>query len=92
MITGLLFKQLPKASKPIAGTLTCNEKRMIWWDDPAATTGKVLAEIINPEVVFASTHGIYFKGFEPCGTDKTGRQIAKYQEWWITPNNQQTNQ
>lgn len=86
MINGQLQKQLPKPSKPIEGIATCHEKRLLWWDDPTATTGKILAEIRNPEIMSASTHGIHFRGFEPSGFDNSGREILKYQEWWITPN------
>jgi hypothetical protein len=85
MITGKLQKQLPKPSKPINGTMTCYEKRLLWWDDPTTTMGRILAEIRTPEIISASTHGIYFRGFEPSGVDKSGREILKYQEWWITP-------
>lgn len=85
MITGRLQKQLPKPSKPIVGAMTCHDKRALWWDDPSTSNGKILAEIRNPEIVSSSTHGIHFRGFEPSGTDKTGREVLKYQEWWITP-------
>jgi len=86
MITGRLQKQLPKPSKPIGGTMTYHEKRLLWWDDPTTTMGRILAEIRNPEIMSASTHGIQFRGFEPSGIDKSGREVLKYQEWWITPN------
>jgi hypothetical protein len=86
MITGRLRKQLPKPSKPIDGTMTCHDKRLLWWDDPTTTMGRILAEIRNPEIMSASTHGIQFRGFEPSGIDKSGREVLKYQEWWITPN------
>jgi len=86
MITGRLQKQLPKPSKPINGTMTCHDKRLLWWDDPTTTMGRILAEIRNPEIMSASTHGIQFRGFEPSGIDKSGREVLKYQEWWITPN------
>ncbi len=85
MIAGRLQKQLPKPLKPIRGVMTCNGKQMYWWDDPTTASGNVLAEIRNPQIVSASTRGIMFSGFEPSGIDKAGREILKYQEWWITP-------
>jgi hypothetical protein len=85
MITGRLQKTLPKQSKPIDGAMTSNEKRMLWWDDPSKVDGRILAEIRNPEIMSASKYGIQFRGFEPSGIDKSGREILKYQEWWITP-------
>ena len=86
MIKGRLQKQLPKPSKPINGTMTSDKKRMIWWDDPTTASGRILAEIRNPEIMSASTHGIQFSGFEPSGIDRSGREVLKYQEWWITTN------
>ena len=85
MISGRLQKQLPKPSKPINGAMTSDNKRLIWWDDPTTVLAKILAEIRNPEIMSASTYGIQFRGFEPSGIDKSGREVLKYQEWWITP-------
>lgn len=85
MIAGLLQKQLPKPSVAQHGVLTCQNALMRWWDDPTTTTGKIISELENPEILSASTHGVHFRGFEPSGTDKSGRKIMKYQEWWITP-------
>jgi hypothetical protein len=65
--------------------MTCDDKRLMWWDDPTRTSGKILSELRNPEIVSASTHGIMFRGYEPSGTDNAGREVLKYQEWWITP-------
>jgi len=80
-----MHKQKPKALPPIEGVMTCHEKRLIWWDDAASTQGKKLAEMIHPEIISASTYGVLFRGFEPRGVDKLGREILEYQEWWITP-------
>jgi hypothetical protein len=85
MIKGQLQKQLPKPSKPILGAMTCHDKQLFWWDDPTAPIGRILTQMRNPEIVSANSHGIHIKGYEPSGIDKSGREVLKYQEWWITP-------
>jgi len=85
MITGYLYKQYPKPSKkPIYGTVSCDQKRMFLWENLESKNTHILAELRVPEIVHASTKGVLFRGFEPYGFDKTGREITKYQEWWIT--------
>jgi len=92
MISGLLNRGFPKPksgklfSKLLSGVLTFEHKRMLWWDDPTKEDGKILAELCNPEIKTISTFGIHICGFEPAGIDKAGREILKYQEWWITKN------
>jgi hypothetical protein len=74
-----LFKQRPKPPKvPITGYFTVGDKKAQFW-----TNGARIYELYFPEIVHASSIGIYLKGFEPAGADKTGREITKYQEWWI---------
>ena len=88
MIKGKLFKQQPIPSKPvvgIAGMLTADGNDLKWWNDCTSVNGKVLAELRKAEIQAASSHGILFRGYEPAATDKHGREVLKYQEWWITP-------
>ncbi len=59
---------------------------MFFWDDPTAHNGRVLAQLEKPEIIFISTTGLMFKGYEPDGVDKTGRKKFKYQEWFIAFN------
>jgi hypothetical protein len=56
-----------------------------WWDDPTSDHARLLAELRHAEIVSASSHGIMLKGYEPAGVDRHGREVMKYQEWWITP-------
>ena len=79
-----LYKQLPKpAKKPIEGQITAHHKNMDFWTPNAGGDGKIAASLSHPEIVYATSHGIYLKGYEPSGVDKTGREVVKYQEWWI---------
>ncbi len=86
MIKGKLHKQHPNLkSKPIVGMLTADGSELKWRDDCTVSSGKVLAELKKAELVSASSYGIEFRGYEPAAPDKHGREVLKYQEWWITP-------
>lgn len=85
MNMGLMQKRLSRPSVPQCGVMTCQGGVMRWWDDPTSAAGKILAVLRNPEMISASTKGIHFRGFEPSGVDRGGREVLKYQEWWITP-------
>ena len=85
---GKLYKQKPIPTKPgsgIVGMLTADGNELIWWSDCTAARGKVLAKLKKAEIVSASSYGIEFRGYEPAAPDKHGREVLKYQEWWITP-------
>ena len=84
MIKGNLNKAFPKTNKLVPGQATFSHNRMIWWDDLSIVSATILAELRNPEIVFASSRLVQWRGFEPAGVDKSGREILKYQEWFIT--------
>ena len=78
-----LYKQRPKpAKKPIIGQFTVNNKVADFWT-PDASKGSRVAELRYPEIVHSSSLGIFLKGWEPTGIDKTGREVTRYQEWWM---------
>ena len=81
----ILRKQLPKKEKNgttgilSIDTSTLVNKRTAYFLDEQE---RCVATLNNPEVVWINPHGIYLKGYEPDGVDKTGRQKYKYQEWF----------
>jgi hypothetical protein len=85
MITGTLRKQKPKPGAAIIGMMTADSNNLQWWDDSTQRHGRIMAELRKAEIQSASSHGISIKGYEPAGVDRHGREILKYQEWWLTP-------
>ena len=78
-----LYKQHPKPPKqPIIGQFAVHNKVADFWT-PDATNGSRVAELRFPEIVHASSEGIFLRGWEPTGADKTGRETTQYQEWWM---------
>ena len=83
MITGTLFKQLPKPKKVgIKGVLTGDERGMYWWTDPTDDNGHVQASIFNYRIFKISSKGIHVVGYEDQSA-KHGSMIRCYQEWNI---------
>ena len=82
---GNLYLQMPRPRKKLlAGSISADKTDLSWWDDQSKADGRVLAELLKAEIVFANRYGIKFKGYEPTGHDKAGRPTFKYQEWFIS--------
>lgn len=66
------------------GVLTVQDKVALFFSDDAGLNSKLLGTLEHPEIIFMNSVGILIKGFEPCGSDKSGRQKFNYQEWYCT--------
>lgn len=90
MLTGRfkLFIQFPKPSKkPVEGTfcaagLSGKPVEALFCTGDAGKDDVIVAKLERPEVVYANTHGIMFRGYEPTGADRSGVPTFRYQEWW----------
>lgn len=81
-----IYRQFPDRQKAkdekvtVLGELTVIDKLAIMFEPDG---GSEICRILHPEIVHASSSGIFLKGMEVSGFDRKGRLRYNYQEWWL---------
>lgn len=66
------------------GILTIHNKEAMFFENKAGQYDKLLGRLKEPEVVSINSFGIFLKGYELVGFDKTGKEKYKYKEWYCS--------
>jgi hypothetical protein len=81
-----VYLQKPKpCKKAIIGSLCLanhDHRLQLWSNIEDVNEARIEYELLYPELVFANSHGIMLKGYEPTQVTKTGLEKTTYQEWW----------
>lgn len=74
-----VYLQRPKtAKKALRGVVSITKGVAMLFDDE----DRLLVELHKPEVDHMSSEGIFFRGFQPNGSDRRGTPRFLFQEWW----------
>jgi len=74
-----IYLQLPRLRKTtLTGYIGGDSKEICMFDENHRQT----AELLRPELLNISKHGMLLRGFELNGHTRDGREKLRYQEWY----------